>query len=84
MIVPRRRLSAALSASSRSIDRCSPDPAAPSCRIGDVFSAALVSALVLAVPHGWHTIKMNPKLKASCEAPRRVGTSHCGACGATS
>lgn len=32
-----------------------------------MFSAALVTALVLAVPHGWHTLRMNPKLKAGCD-----------------
>ena len=32
-----------------------------------MFSAALVTALVLAVPHGWHTLRMNPKLKATCD-----------------
>jgi hypothetical protein len=32
-----------------------------------VFSAALVSSLVLAVPHGWHTLRMSPKLKAACD-----------------
>ena len=43
------------------------DLTAPGCRIGGVFSAALVSALVLAVPHGWHTVKVNPKLRAACD-----------------
>jgi hypothetical protein len=32
-----------------------------------VFAATLVTALVLAVPHGWHTIKSNPKLHGSCD-----------------
>jgi len=32
-----------------------------------VFSAALVASLVLAVPHGWHALRANPALKASCD-----------------
>jgi hypothetical protein len=43
------------------------DPVPPGCRIDDVFSAALVLSLVLAVPHGWHTIRANPALKGSCD-----------------
>ena len=43
------------------------DLTTPGRRIGGVFSAALVSALVLAVPHGWHTVKVNPKLRAACD-----------------
>lgn len=32
-----------------------------------MFSAALVASLVLAVPHGWHTIRADAALKASCD-----------------
>jgi hypothetical protein len=32
-----------------------------------VFSASLVASLVLAVPHGWHTIRASPAVKASCD-----------------
>ena len=49
------------------MSRPSGDPTAARGRIDGVFSAALVSALVLAVPHGWHTIRMNPTLKAGCD-----------------
>ena len=49
------------------MSRSSGDPTAARGRIDGVFSAALVSALVLAVPHGWHTIRMNPTLKAGCD-----------------
>ena len=35
--------------------------------IDDVLSAALAASLVLAVPHGWHMIRANPALKASCD-----------------
>jgi hypothetical protein len=32
-----------------------------------VFSAALVTSLALAVPHGWHALRMSPALEASCD-----------------
>ena len=32
-----------------------------------MFSAALVTSLLLAVPHGWHELRMSPTLKAGCD-----------------
>jgi hypothetical protein len=32
-----------------------------------VFSAALVTALVLAVPHGWHAVRANPSVRSTCD-----------------
>ena len=32
-----------------------------------MFSAALVSSLVLLVPHGWHSLRMSPTVHATCD-----------------
>jgi len=32
-----------------------------------VFSAALVTSLLLAVPHGWHELRTSPTLQAGCD-----------------
>lgn len=32
-----------------------------------MFSAALVTSLLLAVPHGWHELRTSPTLQAGCD-----------------